>query len=314
MRAADGCHRHVPNSGTHDPFGSRGHRAKTPDLEVSRASRREVRFGDPSAPGSGRCLPRLPSTSDPPLTPLSPRHSHPACAQRVAGVRFGRGHFRYDLREKKAPSMTRDAFDRFDLGRNPRRPLERPLYPRTSPRDFAIAPTSPTSHHPRPFVRNGPYGLGPPVTSRRACMRARGRGASWDHDVVVRSLQQKRDVDTFARSSFLEFSRAVSDVRGHERCACPCGLRTGRDHRVEESRPERLDRAPARRISSTRCHRHSRARPGEDASPSCRPRAHVPIDDPAKDRRRPMSQGAFRRRHGPDTRIAPRAKPAGLSR
>lgn len=150
----------------------------------------------------------LPSTSDPPLTPLSPRHSHPACAQRVAGVRFGRGHFRCDLREKKTPSMTRDAFDRFDLGRNPRRPLERPLHPRTSPRDFAVTPTSPTSHHRTeraPFAWNGPCGLGP--RSHRVA-HARGHAGAVLFGATTSSFDLCSRNETWTRSRGLPSSRS----------------------------------------------------------------------------------------------------------
>jgi hypothetical protein len=70
----------------------------------------------PAWPASERSLLRLPNTSDPPLTPLSPHHSHPTCARRVVGVRLGRGHSRRDSREGIASSVARGAFDRLDLG------------------------------------------------------------------------------------------------------------------------------------------------------------------------------------------------------
>jgi hypothetical protein len=136
-----------------------------------------------------------------------------------------------------------------------------------------------------------------------------GRVASWDHDIAVRSLQQTREVDTFAWSSFP--ARASSHPRRLPCTSLPTSkTASGAPTLAGAHRPsspsrgvtdlsKSHDRAPARRISSTRCHRRSRTHPGKSAPAPRRPEAYPPIADPAKDRRWPMSLDAFRRRHLP---------------
>lgn len=177
--------------------------------------------------------------------------------------------------------MTRNAFDRHDTGRNPRRSCERPLHP--GPRR-ATLPSRRRAR--RRIVRTSWRGLRPPVTPRvwARCFsgprRRRPISAANTRSGHVRAVFVPR---THGKS------RSVCPVRrcrrrSREQHASPCGSRTGRDVRVEEPRLERRNRAPARPISSTRCHRRSRACSGESASPSRRPKAYLPIADPAKDR------------------------------
>lgn len=159
--------------------------------------------------------------------------------------------------------MTRGAFHRRDLRWNLRRPRERPLHLQESAERFRHRPHELDAAPPSASARASAPGHGSHWASRFSRPRRRRSISAADtRRGHVRAVFVPR---TRGLSPTTPASQAVADLRCCERRAGPFGSAPAELTESRSQSPFRgSGRAPARRVSNTRCHRRARTRPGED--------------------------------------------------